>query len=414
MTLYIPRFYTVGMKESKRQEKTEGKSPVWQKSRHANLVRYVPSGTFYARYRIGGKLTWKSLETTAESIAKSKLDALLRHERKVAAGPRRLAEGKCLISDCVKAYREAGFRPAIQKKRKDGMTLKPAAVAYYEQRLTALEKGWPELTRLEAKKVTDQEVKKWADRARLEMSGSAFNHTLGFLKNLFDYAIKAGARFDNPASGIMRESETAAEVKVLNNDQFHALVTEIENAGGGFSRACADLVRFLAFGGFRKTEAAYVTWGDVDFIRGQITVRGHPETGLKNRAAGEIKTVPMIPELRELLTRLRAERPEEPPTDYVMKVRECQKAVHRASVKLGIPELTHHGFRHLFATKCIESGVDIPTVARWMGHKDGGALLMKTYTHLLDDHAKRMATKVSFGKKPEDNILPMPKEASAS
>jgi hypothetical protein len=30
----------------------------------------------------------------------------------------------------------------------------------------------------------------------------------------------------------------------------------------------------------------------------------------------------------------------------------------------------------LFATRCIESGVDIPTVSRWLGHKDGGALAM--------------------------------------
>ena len=26
--------------------------------------------------------------------------------------------------------------------------------------------------------------------------------------------------------------------------------------------------------------------------------------------------------------------------------------------------LTHHSLRHLFATRCVESGIDIPTVAR--------------------------------------------------
>jgi integrase len=35
--------------------------------------------------------------------------------------------------------------------------------------------------------------------------------------------------------------------------------------------------------------------------------------------------------------------------------------------------------RHLFATRCIETGVDIPTVSRWLGHKDGGGLAMKVY-----------------------------------
>jgi hypothetical protein len=42
--------------------------------------------------------------------------------------------------------------------------------------------------------------------------------------------------------------------------------------------------------------------------------------------------------------------------------------------------------------------VDIPTVSRWLGHKDGGALAMKVYGHLRDQHSVSMAQKVSFGK----------------
>jgi integrase len=58
--------------------------------------------------------------------------------------------------------------------------------------------------------------------------------------------------------------------------------------------------------------------------------------------------------------------------------------------------VTHHDFRHLFATTCIESGIDIPTVSRWLGHKDGGALAMKTYGHLRREHAMEQAKKVRF------------------
>ena len=50
----------------------------------------------------------------------------------------------------------------------------------------------------------------------------------------------------------------------------------------------------------------------------------------------------------------------------------------------------------LFATRCIESGVDIPTVSRWLGHKDGGALAMKTYGHLRREHSIAQAQRVSF------------------
>jgi hypothetical protein len=38
-------------------------------------------------------------------------------------------------------------------------------------------------------------------------------------------------------------------------------------------------------------------------------------------------------------------------------------------------------------------GIDVPTVARWLGHKDGGALL-RTYSHLLQEHSTAMAAKL--------------------
>jgi len=106
--------------------------------------------------------------------------------------------------------------------------------------------------------------------------------------------------------------------------------------------------------------------------------------------------VPMIPEMRRLLLRLRGENNDAPPGESVMQVKECQKAMDRAAKQINMPRITHHDLRHLFATMCIESGVDIPTVSRWLGHKDGGALAMKVYGHLRDHHSVAMAQRVSF------------------
>jgi integrase len=77
-------------------------------------------------------------------------------------------------------------------------------------------------------------------------------------------------------------------------------------------------------------------------------------------------------------------------------VNEAQKAMDAACAKLSIVRITHHDLRHLFATICIESGLDIPTVSRWLGHKDGGALAMKTYGHFRAEHSAAQALKVSF------------------
>jgi integrase len=50
--------------------------------------------------------------------------------------------------------------------------------------------------------------------------------------------------------------------------------------------------------------------------------------------------------------------------------------------KTGVPAIHPSRLPAFFATTCIESGVDIPTVSRRLGHKDGGALAMKRNGHL--------------------------------
>lgn len=99
-------------------------------------------------------------------------------------------------------------------------------------------------------------------------------------------------------------------------------------------------------------------------MKKKLHVRGDPETGTKN---SEERVVPMIPELESMLMKMRQERADESQDTAVMKVHECQKSMDRAAKIVGMERITHHDLRHLFATICIESGVDIPTVSRWLG-----------------------------------------------
>src|SRR4030081_1129004 len=107
---------------------------------------------------------------------------------------------------------------------------------------------------------------------------------------------------------------------------------------------------------------------------------------------------------------MRGERADEPPNAKAFRVRESQKALERACKRVGTERITHHDVRHLFATRCIESGVDIPTVSRWLGHKDGGALAMKTYGHLRREHSLAQAQKVSFAPvtMKQGDVIPFP------
>jgi integrase len=177
------------------------------------------------------------------------------------------------------------------------------------------------------------------------------------------------------------------------HEQFLAILKHVDSIRFGRTKRCADLIRFLAFGGFRISEAKRVLWEDCDFQKKLIQVKGEPDTGTKN---WEPRNLEMIPDMKALLERLYAERPDAKPTDRVMLVSECQGALNSGCKAAGSKRITHHDLRDLFATRCLESGVPVPTVAKWLGHKDGGALLLKTYSHVRQQHAADMAKLVSF------------------
>lgn len=372
-----------------RQSQPSREKDPWLKTRYANLIRYVPSRIYFARIRIRGKLIVRSLQTNSITVAKLRLADLEKEERHAVECRDVVVTGRMTVGDCLDVYR---------RRLKADPNFKPKTKVYYEERTTALLKSWPGLEAEDVRKVTKSECLDWAAKVRTATSASAFNHTISLLRRVFEIGVEAGARYDNPGRFIKRASERPKTLRLPEHNQFGAFVKEVERPHARFSWECADLIRFLAYGGFRIHEAGNITWGDVNFRRQNIVVRGDAETGLKGRVAGEVREVPMIPDMRELLERLRKDRPDEPDDAPVMRVRECQKAMDRAAKVIKMARITHHDLRHLFATRCIESGVDIPTVSRWLGHKDGGALAMRTYGHLRDQHSTDMAQRVTFKK----------------
>jgi integrase len=278
---------------------------------------------------------------------------------------------------------------AVYRQRLEGNPdLKEGAKVYRRKCIVALLKSWPELETSNVARISKDACLGWAEKFATAYSASVYNNTVGTLRMVLDIAVEKGARSNNPAMFVSKRRIEQKQLRLPEPEQFHRFVEAITVGAGWCSQECADLVQFMAYGGFRKTEAANITWADCDFGRKEMRVRI-----TKN---GEPRLVPMIADMETLLLRIRSARTSEPAESGVMLVHECQKAMDRAARQTGMPRITHHDLRHLFATRCIESGVDIPTVARWLGHKDGGALAMKVYGHLRNQHSQEMAKKVRF------------------
>jgi integrase len=370
----------------------------WEKTKVQNLVRHK-SGSYYARTFGSGKEIWKSLRTSHYSVAKARLGEFLREHRERQAVGVSEASAKMTFNQALKIH---------QQNQADDVTIKPTTRHYWNQIFVALLKSWPGLHDREIRRITKKDCNEWARKFRQTASSpTRYNNTIAGLRHVFGVAIEAGIIYGNPAAELKRVPIRQRQLELPTQTQFLALVETIANAGGGCSRDCADFVEGLATTGVRKGEAGEIEWRDLDFEKGETLVRGNDETGTKN---WQVHRVPIIPRARQLFERMRAQRAEEPLTEKVFRVREAQRSIDHACKKLGIKRITHHDLRHLFATTCIESGVDIPTVSRWLNHKDGGALAMKTYGHLRREHSIAQAQKVTFGQveTKRSDVVPFP------
>lgn len=334
---------------------------------------------------MGKKNVWQSLKTTVFSVAKQRLAELKREHQSKVESFSAFANGKMNVGDAAEVY--------LQKVRAN-VSLKPRSKDYREMMIDFIRRSWPALMDTDVRKVSERDCENWLVLYQQQYSPTVVNNSIGTLRAIFDEAISAGARFNNPAGELSRVKVRAKRLELPSREEFVKFVEEIRSAGARQSKDCANLVKFLAYSGVRISEAKFVTWADANLGRRELHVRGDPETATKN---GETRYVPMIPELEQMLTQLRKERSDEPASATIMRVFECQNSMTHAAEKVGMKRITHHDLRHLFATICIESGVDIPTVSRWLGHKDGGALCMKTYGHLRQDHSFAQAQRVSFG-----------------
>lgn len=348
-----------------------------------HLLQYVPNGNYYGRIKLGGKVIRESLKTDVWTTAKLRLTDFLKEHRE---NRNRVDYPK--FSQAVERFKQELERDT---------SIKPRSKEYRLLCLKKVETTWPDIGSLRLDEIKSKDCKEWA--AKLSgISSHYFNNTIATLRLVIEAGItlhreQGGEGLDNPAEDLKRVRVTQKDLQLPEPAQFKDLVANIRTKSGGWGDRVADLIEFLAYGGMRiYSEAVLVKWEDVDWKRKEIVVRGREDTATKN---GEIRRIPIIPDMEVLLSRLK-DQLGGVESGRIMKVKQCNGALERACDELGIQKLTHHDLRHLFATRCIESGVDIPTVSRWLGHKDGGALAMKTYGHLRNEHSQAMAQKVKF------------------
>jgi integrase len=93
-----------------------------------------------------------------------------------------------------------------------------------------------------------------------------------------------------------------------------------------------------------------------------------------------------------------------------------RQALGSACRRAGLPRFGHHAMRHFFCSNAIEAGCDFKVIAEWLGHKDGGVLVARTYGHLRNEHSAAMAKRITFDVCEKENepaeIIRLPSQKS--
>ena len=365
----------------------------WTKSKTAGLYRYK-TGTYFARLRFGGKLYRKKLDAADYDLAKRNLAKFKDDLERTDATKGNKSFGK-VLDDYA-----AGLTVADSTK-KDKLAV-----------IAKLKDTWFGVDSLPLRTVKPSQVKAWLSRHYGRKSATYYNSALTVVRAALQTAVEDKIVVENPAGKtIVKYRERDEPIRLTPSfDEFKAIVADIR--AQKFNREAeqsGDFVEFLGLAGLGQAEAAAITRAHVDLEAGRIIVYRHKtDKGF---------AVPIFPQLRPLVEKLCAGKARHA---RLFSIREARKALGNACKRLGfvrelpdgrtVAQFTHRSLRRMFITRGLEKGVDVKTLAEWQGHRDGGKLILQTYSHVRAVHSNRMAKLMTDGE--PDNVISLDRGAA--
>ena len=371
------------------------------KTRTPNLVRYLNTGEYYLLYKLSGKQVHTPLKTTDYKVARNRRNeqmSLIEKQRQVVK-PKEIAT--TTIGDLCDKY--------VNQTEND-LSLTHGAKHARLAALKRLLKTYPGLVKKKPNQLELKNLLKWyqdfnlngtsyvpkgAKKAIAGNSFSSVKQTLRVFQKILDMAVVEGLVAENlirthSKIGYFKPmKKEVRKITVPRKSEIKAIVEFLSNWADGH---CAFAIQLLAYSGCRIGEARQLKWRHVNFDENKIEIPGY-----KTRSSNRI--IHMSKSLLEILKKRADELAGAVSGDFaacaelkIMPVHTCNKQLAWACSELGISKITNHDLRHYFGTSCLEADVPVSTVAAWMGHSDGGALLLKTYAHLRDSHSKNVAS----------------------
>ncbi len=211
---------------------------------------------------------------------------------------------------------------------------------------------------------------------------------------LWRAAIERGLATHDPFKGRRFRRESDVEVPYLTPAQLDGVLALVDARH-------RDLVTVVASTGLRAEEAIGLIWNDLEPSAGGTTIMLTRQTvkrrPLKTKACKRV--VHLQTRARQILARRKADAAAGEAFVFAGQKREhVLRSLHDACDAAELPRLRLHDLRHLFCSHLVQAGVPTSTVARMVGHADGGALVAKLYGRWIpqDAEARAMAALEAF------------------
>jgi integrase len=330
------------------------------------LFRHSINGTYYGQKKINGKRKEHSLDTTDRKIAERRLKQWIANLEEIDS-----AAEKMTLAALLEKFTEAnqGKAPKTQQTN--------------ESIIVRFKATWPHGLNIRVAQIRTSQLNAWLASHELRLRNSSYNRYAAFLRQLFEIAVadRVIAANQNPYNNVNTKWKRPEKPvrNVPTDEQFEQIIETIR--AQKFSDSATDAANFIEFlgrAGLGQAEAGSLTWGDVDWEKSQLAIRRH-----KTR---ELFYVPIYPGLRPLLERLYAACQQ--PIDLAQKVfniRDAKKALASACKKLDIRHYSPRNLRQILIRNLWQKRVDPKLIAKWQGHRDGGKLIIDTYTEVFSE-----------------------------
>lgn len=389
---------------------------VWEKTKVAGIRKRSACGTYYLNKWVNGKVVGCSLETTNWTEAQTRFYQKLATLSLAKPDPAETGAPAEDLSfgDLTATYRHrvgAGDADAKTKLKREFIlrTLASSWAKVPEFKSAGLD----DLGTLKPSKITFDDYLAWRkhflapdadhedydedEKPGLGYSADYFNRCLQVLTDLNELAVERGCleRGRDGKLAIERVDRARHDQKpyvLPTAEEFAKILAYNEGTyRNGKSHHCRDFVEALSYCGLRRGEAWELRVQHIDLAAGTITLPRDIVKGRKGTKKGRV--VPILPDARALFARLVANAGEDGRVFQVDYVRHWLESATKAAGWKS--KFTVHSLRHYFATRCLEAGVPVQTVAAWLGHRDNGKLLLSTYAHVCEKHSQEIASRIT-------------------